>query len=165
MEFSNFIFCYDKQNVSLGALSLVLNENSQNCKNKLLVCAATNFPDEFFCSQRWQCESNVQRLDTDWLSRCWPAEYVIFDLNSSTWPWFSQRQRAFQLKRSSHLTIRIRAGNFYRLIEWRRRRRNKRTTINFFNLLNLLKQPMLMIHQRLFVVLNCQIFFFLPFIF
>ena len=37
----------DEQNISLGAVFLVLNENSQNCKNKLLVRAATDFPAKF----------------------------------------------------------------------------------------------------------------------
>ena len=85
---------------------------------------------------------------------------------------------------SLYLTIKIWARNFYRLIEWRGRnpihsidwrwklRENiiiVLVEINIFSnkqLLTLFKQPMLMIHLRLFVEWNCQIYtsnsFFLP---
>ena len=66
-----------------------------------------------------------------------------------------------------YLTIRIQARNLYRLtIEIKSNsncfskniwRKNKRTTLFDKQLLNLFKQPMLVIHMRPFVKWNCQI--------
>ena len=80
-EFFNFL--QDEQIVSLGAPFLVLNEYSQNYKNKRLVLAATSFPAEFSRSKH----DSATAMFTGW-SPIFEmlTSRVKSDLNSSTSP-------------------------------------------------------------------------------
>ena len=80
-----------------GSFFVLECKQSKLQKQTFSIRAATNFPAEFSRSQTQQGDSNVQRLVNNFRDIDQPGN-IWFDLNSSTWPWFTQWERSLESK-------------------------------------------------------------------